>query len=92
MNRNAIVVAVIVAVMSIAGVAGSAENSTGGSFYEGVWSGEWDIGRTKQDVTITIGEMNEKGVNKTTYDYGWGATGAGGEMRSRILRHVWKGT
>ena len=79
MNRKAIVVAVIIAAMSIAGVAGSAENSTGTSFYEGVWSGEWDFGRTKQEVTITIGEKNEKGVYKTTYDYGWGATGGGGK-------------
>lgn len=79
MNRKAIVVAVIIAVMSIAGVAGSEENPTTVSYFVGGWSGTWDLGpTTKQDVTITIGEKNEKGFNKTTYDYGWFKTGTGG--------------
>jgi len=78
MNRKAIVVAVIIAVMSAAGVAGSAENSTNASYFEGVWGGTWDMGQEGQAVTITIGEKNEKGAHKTTYDYGWFKTGTGG--------------
>ena len=77
MNRKAIIVAVIIAAMSAAGVAGSAENSTNASNFEGVWSGEWNFGQTRQDVTITIGEKNEKGAHKTTYAYGWGKSGTG---------------
>lgn len=75
MNRKAIIVAVIIAAMSAAGVAGSAENSTNASYFEGVWSGTWDMGQAGQDVTITIGEKNEKGAHKTTYAYGWGKSG-----------------
>ena len=91
MNGKAIVMAVIIAAMSTAGVAGSAENATSTSFFEGVWSGTWDIGQSKQDVTITIGEKNEKGAHKTTYDYGWYKTETGRSSSSRILRRVWKG-
>jgi hypothetical protein len=40
MNRKAIFVAVIIAAMSIAGVSGSTDNTTGTSSFEGVWSGE----------------------------------------------------
>jgi len=78
MDRKAIVVAVIIAAMAIAGVAGSANNSAGTTYFEGAWSGEWDFGRSKQDVTITIGERNEIGAFKTTYAYGWGKSGTGG--------------
>lgn len=79
MNRKAIVVAVIIAAMSTAGVAGSADNSASPSYFEGVWSGQWDMGpRTKQDVTVTIGEKNQKGYHKTTYDYGFVTSATGG--------------
>jgi hypothetical protein len=79
MNRKAIVVAVIIAVMSIAGVAGSEDTPANASYFVGGWSGTWDLGpTTKQDVTITIGEKNEKGYNKTTYDYGWAKSGNAG--------------
>jgi len=78
MNRKAIFVAVVIAAMSIAGVAGSEDNSTSASYFEGVWSGAWDMGQTSQDVTITIGEKNQKGAHKTTYDYGWYKTATGG--------------
>jgi len=62
MNRKAIFMAVIIAAMSIAGVAGSADPPAGASYFEGVWSGEWNMGpSTKQDVTVTIGEKNQKG-------------------------------
>src|SRR3990170_543698 len=30
----------------------------------------WDMGQAEQDVTITIGQKNEKGVHKITYAYG----------------------
>ena len=79
MNRKATVVAVMIVAMSMAGVAGSADNPADASYFVGTWSGTWDLGpTTKQDVTITIGERNEKGFNKTTYDYGWYKTGTGG--------------
>jgi len=78
MNRKAIVLAVIIAAMSTAGVAGSADNSANTSYFEGVWSGEWNFGQARQDITITIGEKNEKGAHKTTYGYGWGKSGTGG--------------
>ena len=45
MNRKAIVLAVIIAAMSTAGVAGSADNSASTSYFEGVWSGEWNFGQ-----------------------------------------------
>ena len=80
MKRNAIVVAVIVAAMSFAGVAGSADPPADGSYFMGVWSGTWDMGQRGQDVTITIGEKNEKGYNKITYDYGFVKSPTGGEM------------
>ena len=80
MDRKAIVMAVIIAAMSIAGIAGSADNSAGTTYFEGAWSGEWDFGRSKQDVTITIGERNEKGDFKTTYAYGWATSGTGGSI------------
>ena len=80
MNRKVIVVAVLIAAMSTAGVAGSADNSTNTSYFEGVWSGTWNMGQAGQDVTITIGEKNEKGANKTTYAYGWGKSGGGGSI------------
>lgn len=79
MNGKAIFLAVIIAAMSTAGIAGSADNPADASFFVGAWGGTWDLGpTTKQDVTITIGEKNEKGFNKTTYDYGWFKTGTGG--------------
>jgi hypothetical protein len=78
MDRKAIVLAVIIAAMSAAGVAGSADNVASTSYFEGVWSGEWDFGQARQDVTITVGEKNEKGAHKTTYAYGWYKTGTGG--------------
>jgi len=78
MNRKAIVLAVIIAAMSTAGVAGSADNSASTSYFEGGWIGEWNFGATRQDVTITIGEKNQKGAHKTTYAYGWGKSGTGG--------------
>ncbi len=78
MNRKAIVLAVIIAAMSTAGVAGSADNSASTSYFEGVWSGEWNFGQTRQDVTITVGKKNEKGAHKTTYAYGWAKSGTGG--------------
>jgi hypothetical protein len=80
LNRKAFVVAVIIAAMSSAGVAGSSDNTTGNSYFEGVWSGTWDMGQAGVDVTITIGQKNEKGANKTTYAYGWGKTGTGGTI------------
>ena len=80
MNRKAIVVAVIIAAMSIAGVAGSAEDSTATSFFEGVWGGTWDMGSQGQDVTITIGEKNQKGAHKITYDYGFVKSPTGGTI------------
>ena len=70
MNWKAIVVTVIIAAMSTAGVAGSVDNSTNSSYFEGDWSGTWDMGQAEQDVTITIGQKNEKGVHKITYAYG----------------------
>jgi len=78
MNWKAIVLAVIIAAMSTAGVAGSADNSANTSYFEGVWSGEWNFGQARQDITITIGEKNEKGAHKTTYAYGWATSGTGG--------------
>ncbi|TSA00129.1 MAG: hypothetical protein D4R80_01905 [Deltaproteobacteria bacterium] len=89
MNGKAIFLAVIVAVMSTAGVAGSEDNSTnapqgtpaGTSYFEGAWSGEWDLGpSTKQDVTVTIGPLNQKGYHKTTYDYGFVTSATGGTI------------
>ncbi|HWS16136.1 MAG TPA: hypothetical protein VN450_08105 [Candidatus Methylomirabilis sp.] len=83
MKRNAIVVAFIIAVLSTAGVAESADNTTGTSYFEGVWSGAWDPGGaqyTGQDVTITIGNRNEKGAHKTTYAWGWGKSISGGSL------------
>jgi len=62
MSRKPVILAVIIAAMSIAGVAGSADNPSGASYFEGAWSGQWDMGpSTKQDVTVTIGEKNQKG-------------------------------
>lgn len=76
MNRKAIIVVVIIAAMSAAGVAASADPPTNASYFEGVWRGTWEYGpATKQDVTITIGEKNEKGSHKTTYDYGFSKSG-----------------
>jgi hypothetical protein len=80
MNRKAIVVAVILAAMSIAGVAGSADPPADGSYFMGVWSGTWDMGQRGQDITITIGEKNEKGYHKVTYDYGFVKSSTGGEI------------
>lgn len=81
MNRKAIVVAVILAAMSTAGVAGSADPPAGASYFEGVWSGEWNMGpSTKQDVTVTIGEKNQKGYHKTTYEYGFVRSATGGTI------------
>jgi len=54
------------------------------SYFEGVWDGVWDLsgasmsGTAKQDVTITIDKKNKKGFHKTTYSFGWGKTGTGG--------------
>jgi hypothetical protein len=81
-KRNAIVAVFIIAAMSTAGFAGSADNTTNTSYFEGVWSGAWvwvEGGGRQQDVTITIGPMNEKGAHKTTYAYGWGKTGTGSD-------------
>lgn len=79
MHWKGIVVAVIIAAMSTAGAAVSAENPTDKSFFEGTWSGAWDMGpTTKVDVTITIGQKNEKGFNKITYAWGWGKSASGG--------------
>jgi hypothetical protein len=81
MIRKTLALAVILAAMSIAGVAGSADPPTDGSYFMGAWSGTWDMGpTTKQDVTITIGEKNEKGYHKVTYDYGWVKTPTGGNI------------
>jgi hypothetical protein len=80
MNRKAIVVAVILAAMSIAGVAGSEDPPADGSYFMGVWSGSWDMGQRGQDVSITIGEKNEKGYHKITYDYGFVKSPTGGEI------------
>ena len=80
MNRMAIVVAVIIAAMSAAGVAGSADNTTSPSFFEGGWGGTWDMGPQGQDVTITIGEKNQKGYHKITYDYGFVKSPTGGTI------------
>ena len=80
MNRKTIVVAVFIAAMSIAGVGGSADNPAGTSYFEGVWSGSWDMGQGGQDITITIGEKNEKGYHKVTYDYGFVKSSTGGEI------------
>lgn len=82
MNRKAIVVAAIVAAMSFAGVAGSADPPADGSYFMGVWSGTWDMGQRGQDITITIGEKNEKGYHKVTYDYGFVKSATGGEIPS----------
>ena len=80
MNRKAIVVAVIIAVMSIAGVGGAADTPTGASYFEGVWSGTWDMGQSGQDVTITIGEKNAKGYHKINYEYGFVNSPEGGKI------------
>ena len=80
MNRKSTVVAIIIAVMSIAGIAGAADPSANPSYFEGVWSGTWDMGTKGQDVTITIGELNEKGAHKVTYEYGWGKYGNAGTI------------
>ena len=80
MNRKALVVAVFIAAMSMAGVAGSADPPADASYFVGTWSGTWDMGQRGQDVTITIGEKNEKGYHKTTYDYGFVKSPTGGEM------------
>ncbi|MHB1025073.1 MAG: hypothetical protein ACYC24_05105 [Desulfobacteria bacterium] len=80
MNRKAIAVAVIVAAMLFAGVAGSADPPADGSYFMGVWSGTWDMGQRGQDITITIGEKNEKGYHKVTYDYGFVKSSTGGEI------------
>jgi hypothetical protein len=80
MNRKAIFVAVIIAAMSMAGVAGSADPPTGASYFEGVWSGTWDMGQRGQDVTITIGEKNPKGYHKVDYEYGFVKSPTGGEI------------
>jgi serine protease inhibitor len=87
MNRKAVVAAVVIAAMSIAGItgiagiAGAAENPVNASYFEGTWSGEWDMGpSTKQDVTVTIGEKNQKGYHKTTYDYGFVKSATGGTI------------
>lgn len=80
MNWKAIVVAVIIAAMSTVGVAGSAEDPTNASYFEGVWSGTWDMGQAGQDVTITIGEKNQKGAHKITYDYGFVKSPTGGTI------------
>jgi hypothetical protein len=82
MNRKAIFVAVIIAVMSIVGVAGAADTSTGASYFEGVWSGTWDMGQGGQDVTITIGEKNAKGYHKINYEYGYVKSPTGGTIPS----------
>jgi hypothetical protein len=78
MNGKAIILAVIVAAMSMAGVAGSADTPANASYFEGVWSGSWDMGQSGQDVTVTIGEKNQKGYHKTTYDYGFVKSPTGG--------------
>ena len=103
MNRKAIFMAVIIAAMSMAGIAGSADTPTNASYFEGTWSGTWDLGpTTKQDVTITIGEKeNVKGFRKTTYDYGWEKSGNAGNVppgsyvvygreRDGVFRFGWK--
>jgi hypothetical protein len=81
MHRRAIFVAVLIAAMAIAGVAGSADFPTDGSYFVGVWSGQWDMGpSTKQDITITIDPKNAKGYHKTTYDYGFVKSATGGTI------------
>lgn len=80
MNRKAIVVAVIIAVMSIAGVAGSEDTSANASYFVGGWSGTWDMGQSGQDVTITIGEKNPKGYHKINYEYGFVKSPTGGNI------------
>jgi hypothetical protein len=80
MIRKALALAVVLAAMSIAGVAGSADFPTDGSYFIGVWSGTWDMGQRGQDVTITIGEKNAKGYHKITYDYGFVKSPSGGEI------------
>jgi hypothetical protein len=80
MNRKALVVAVIIAAMSMAGVAGSADPPADASYFVGTWGGTWDMGQRGQDVTITIGEKNPKGYHKTTYDYGFVKSPTGGEI------------
>jgi hypothetical protein len=81
MIRKALALAVILAAMSVAGVAGSADFPTDGSYFIGVWSGQWDMGSsTKQDITITIDPKNAKGYHKTTYDYGFVRSANGGTI------------
>ena len=80
MNRKALVMVVIVAALSMAGVAGSADTPADASYFEGVWSGSWDMGQAGQDVTVTVGEKNEKGSHKTTYDYGCVKSATGGSI------------
>jgi hypothetical protein len=80
MNRKALVVAVIIAAMSMAGVAGSADPPADASYFVGTWGGTWDMGQRGQDVTITIGEKNAKGYHKITYDYGFVKSPSGGEI------------
>jgi len=79
------------AVISIAGYAESADDSSGPqgkepplsgttSYFEGIWSGTFLLGMSgnvQQDITITIGKKNEKGAHKTTYAWGWGKSGPG---------------
>jgi len=45
------------------------------SYFEGAWSGKWDMGQSGQDVTITIGKKNKTGAHKITYEYGWTKSG-----------------
>ena len=82
MYGKAIVMAVLIAAMSTVGSAGSADNSTNASFFEGTWTGAWQGMHTSsgQEITITIGPRNQKGYNKTTYTYGWGKSGTGGDI------------
>lgn len=94
MKRESMVMVALLAVISIAGYAESADDSSGPqgkesspsgttSYFEGIWSGTFLLGMSgnvQQDITITIGKKNAKGTHKTTYAWGWGKSGSGGTV------------
>ncbi|MDO8737837.1 hypothetical protein [Candidatus Deferrimicrobium sp.] len=92
MKRVSMVMVAFLTVISIAGYAESADDSSvpqgkessppgTTSNFEGIWSGVFSLGMSgnvRQDITITIGKKNAKGSQKTTYAWGMANLGPGG--------------